>query len=334
MRLEARGARAARRRSRHVRTLVREGGATSDASRPAPSGSSRTCGRSATATRSCARRSSRAGPGEAIVYEVTAGAERAVGAACELRGADAGAARGAAHAAGAAARGRRRSRRTRATLVARLEALGHYEARVETERAGGRRRARRRRSWRPPGPRASGRRLRPRGPAAAGRRRGAAAPRSWPCARGCRTGSPTSPAAATRCSPPGAAPATSTRGSGRRWRFSEARDEARVRLVVEPGERTLVEHVVLAGLGRTRTTDGRARDGAAPRRAVLVRARAREPAAALRARHLRARLDRRARPGARAAARRRGERAGGPAPRPSPGASATRSRTGCAAASR
>ncbi len=33
--------------------------------------------------------------------------------------------------------------------------------------------------------------------------------------------------------------------------FSEARDEARVSLVVEPGPRTIVEHVVLSGLGRT-----------------------------------------------------------------------------------
>jgi outer membrane protein assembly factor BamA len=36
--------------------------------------------------------------------------------------------------------------------------------------------------------------------------------------------------------------------------LSEARDEARVVLVVEPGPRTIVEHVVLAGLGRTRAT--------------------------------------------------------------------------------
>jgi outer membrane protein insertion porin family len=35
--------------------------------------------------------------------------------------------------------------------------------------------------------------------------------------------------------------------------LSEARDEARVRLLVEPGTRTLVDHVVLAGLGRTRS---------------------------------------------------------------------------------
>jgi outer membrane protein assembly factor BamA len=34
--------------------------------------------------------------------------------------------------------------------------------------------------------------------------------------------------------------------------FSEARDEARVSFVVEPGPRTIVEHVVLTGLGRTR----------------------------------------------------------------------------------
>jgi outer membrane protein assembly factor BamA len=34
--------------------------------------------------------------------------------------------------------------------------------------------------------------------------------------------------------------------------LSEARDEARVSLVVEPGSRTLIEHVVLAGLDRTR----------------------------------------------------------------------------------
>jgi outer membrane protein assembly complex protein YaeT len=34
--------------------------------------------------------------------------------------------------------------------------------------------------------------------------------------------------------------------------FSEAQDEARVSLVVEPGERTIVEHVVLAGLEKTR----------------------------------------------------------------------------------
>ncbi len=36
--------------------------------------------------------------------------------------------------------------------------------------------------------------------------------------------------------------------------FSEARDEAQVSLVVEPGPRTIVEHVVLSGLGRTRPT--------------------------------------------------------------------------------
>jgi outer membrane protein insertion porin family len=35
--------------------------------------------------------------------------------------------------------------------------------------------------------------------------------------------------------------------------LSEARDEARIVLVAEPGARTIVEHVVLAGLGRTRT---------------------------------------------------------------------------------
>jgi len=34
--------------------------------------------------------------------------------------------------------------------------------------------------------------------------------------------------------------------------LNEARDAARVTLVVDPGERTIVEHVVLAGLGRTR----------------------------------------------------------------------------------
>jgi outer membrane protein assembly factor BamA len=36
--------------------------------------------------------------------------------------------------------------------------------------------------------------------------------------------------------------------------FSEARDEAHVSLVVEPGPRTIVEQVVLSGLGRTRPT--------------------------------------------------------------------------------
>jgi outer membrane protein insertion porin family len=36
--------------------------------------------------------------------------------------------------------------------------------------------------------------------------------------------------------------------------FAEAKDAATVRLVVEPGERTLVEHLVLAGLRRTRPT--------------------------------------------------------------------------------
>jgi outer membrane protein insertion porin family len=36
--------------------------------------------------------------------------------------------------------------------------------------------------------------------------------------------------------------------------FSEARDEARVSLVVEPGPRTMVEHIVLSGLDRTRAT--------------------------------------------------------------------------------
>lgn len=36
--------------------------------------------------------------------------------------------------------------------------------------------------------------------------------------------------------------------------FSEARDEAQVSLVVEPGPRTIVEQVVISGLGRTRPT--------------------------------------------------------------------------------
>ena len=36
--------------------------------------------------------------------------------------------------------------------------------------------------------------------------------------------------------------------------LSEARDAVSVRLVVEPGERTVVEHLVLSGLGRTRPT--------------------------------------------------------------------------------
>ena len=71
--------------------------------------------------------------------------------------------------------------------------------------------------------------------------------------------------------------------------LSEAQDEASVRLVVEPGPRTVVEHLVLAGLDHTRATTVEREMVLRPGGALLLRARAREPAAALRPRHLRAR---------------------------------------------
>ena len=213
----------------------------------------------------------------------------------ELRGADAAAARGPAHAAGAPARGRGARARTRALLAARLEALGHFEARVEADVPDGGGRCR---SCSSPVPGRAPRvaRCDVEGPPlpAAGDDKG-------PEELALRAGQPYRLAdvarAARRWSPPGAAPATSTCACAAEVTLlGGARRGARGAWWSSPGPRTIVEHVVLAGLDLTRDEHRRARDGAAPRRALLVRARAREPAAALQPRHLRARLDRRARP--------------------------------------
>ena len=139
--------------------------------------------------------------------------------------------------------------RGRAAAAARLEALGHFEARVETEVARRRRHRCRSCSSRGPGRARVVRRGARRGPAAAGRRRTTGGPRS--CAL--RAGRPYR-VARRRAEPRDAALRLAPRRAT--WRcacaatstFSEARDEARVSLVVEPGPRTIVEHVVLAGL--------------------------------------------------------------------------------------
>jgi outer membrane protein assembly factor BamA len=66
--------------------------------------------------------------------------------------------------------------------------------------------------------------------------------------------------------------------------FSEARDEAHVSLVVEPGPRTIVEHVVLAGLDLTREStverEMALRPGEASRSSACSRASGGSPASA------------------------------------------------------
>ena len=248
MSLEARGADLPGKLLSEVRDLVREGGATSDS---LESGAERIENhlRAQGYREAVVRTTSEArDSGEAVVYEMQTG-PRAVVAAVELRDADPVLLAGL------------RTQPARPlvdawlaedarTLVARLEERGHFEARVEAEvpDGGGSLKvtflAR-------PGPRAvvkgvlvQGPTLPPSGddkgpeelalrPGIPYRLRDVARSRDTLLAAWRRAGY-----LDARVQPDVV--------------LSEAKDEARVALVVEPGPRTIVEHVVLAGLGRTR----------------------------------------------------------------------------------
>jgi outer membrane protein insertion porin family len=248
MSLETRGAELPTRLVSAVRDLVREGGATSD-SLEAGAERIETYLRAQGCRDAVVRATTEPrGPGEAIVYEMQAG-PRAVVAAVELRDADPRLLAGL------------RTQPARPlvdawldedarTLVAHLEERGHFEARVEVEApdGGGSLKvvflAR-------PGPRA--------------------------VVAGVEVGGPPLPSSADDKGPeelalrPGLPyrlrdVARSRDALLAAWRragyldarvqpdvtFSPARDEARVTLGVEPGPRSIVEHVVLAGLGHTR----------------------------------------------------------------------------------
>jgi outer membrane protein insertion porin family len=248
MRLETRGSDLPLRRTSAVRDLVREGGVTSDSLEAGAErieaylreqGHREAVVRTSTEPR---------GPGEAVVYDLQPG-PRAVVAAVELRDADPR----------LLAELRTQAARPLVdawldedarTLVARLEARGHFEARVEVEvpDGGGNLKvvflAR-------PGPRA--------------------------VVAAVEVGGPPLPSSADDKGPedlalrPGLPYRLRDVARSRdtllaAWRragylearvqpdvtFSPARDEARVTLGVEPGSRSIVEHVVLAGLGHTR----------------------------------------------------------------------------------
>jgi outer membrane protein assembly factor BamA len=248
MSLDARGGDLPARVLSAVRDLVREGGATSD-SLEAGAERIETHLRGQGYREAAVRATTEPrGPVEAVVYELQPG-PRAVVAAVELRDADPLLLAGLRTQAGRPLVDAAVEEDAR-TLVARLEERGHFEARVETEvpDGGGSLKvaflAR-------PGPRAvvagveiQGPPLPPSGddkgpeelslrPGIPYRLRDVARSRDALLAAWRRAGY-----LDARLQP--------------EVRFSETRDEARVVLVVEPGARTIVEHVVLAGLGRTR----------------------------------------------------------------------------------
>ena len=218
------------------------------ASRSGPSESRAGCGAWVTATRSCARASSPAGRRRPWSTTFSAGPAAQV-AALELRGADPALLAGLRSEVGRPLEDGALGEDARLVRT-RLEALGHFEARVDAEVADG----------------------------------GGSLPvvfvaRAGPRAvvREVRTLSPPLPLVADAGGPEELAlreglpyrvqdVARSRETLLSAWRraghleaqvtsevlLSEAKDEARVSLVVEPGERTIVEHVVLAGLDHTR----------------------------------------------------------------------------------
>ncbi len=247
MSLEARGAELPGKLLSGVRDLVREGGATSDsleAGGERIEAHLRAQGYREVLVRATAEARAAA---EVVVYDLRPGPRAAVGA-VELRDADPLLLAGLRTQAGRPLVDAAVEEDAR-TLVARLEERGHFEARVETEVPDGGGSlpvaflAR-------PGPRAVVKGVEIQGPPLppSGDDRG-------PEELALRPGLPfrLRDVARSRDTLLGA------------WRragyldarvrpevaFSEARDEARVSLVVEPGPRTIVEHVVLSGLGRT-----------------------------------------------------------------------------------
>ncbi|HVO12515.1 MAG TPA: BamA/TamA family outer membrane protein [Vicinamibacteria bacterium] len=248
MRLEARGAAVPQRLLEQVRELVRDGGAGSDA---LEAGAERL---EAQLRREGCREASvravvEATPGhEVIGYQLQAGA-RATAASVLLRGADVSLLAGLRTQPGRPILDSALDEDTH-TLAARLMERGHFEARVEADlpEGGGEL---------PvvfvvhPGPRAVVTRVDVVGPPppAAGPREGP--PQELPL----RAGQPYRLADVARSRDQ--LLAAWRRGGYLEARvstdvqLSEARDEATVRLLVDPGPRTIVDHVVLAGLGRT-----------------------------------------------------------------------------------
>ncbi len=247
-RLELRGDALEDRLVRQLRAIVREGGASSDSHEVGAvriESRLRSLGhRDALVRASLEPR----GAEEAVVYDVSAGPAAQV-AALELRGADPALLAGLRSEVGRSLEDSALGEDARLVRT-RLEALGHFEARVDAEVADGGgslpvvfvARA---------GPRAVVRELRTLSPPLP-----LVADAAGPEELALREGLPYRVQDVVR--------SRETLLSA--WRraghleaqvtsevlLSEAKDEARVSLVVEPGERTIVEHVVLAGLDHTR----------------------------------------------------------------------------------
>jgi len=247
-RLEVRGAGLEARLVGQVRGIVRDGGASSDS---LEAGAERIEARlRGLGHRDAIVRASLEprGADEAVVYEVKAGDAARV-TAVELRGAPASLLAGLRTQVGRPLEDAALGEDAR-LVRARLETLGHFEARVDTEVADGG-------GLLPvvfvarPGPRALVREVRVESPPLP-----VSADERGPEELALREGLPYRVADVAR--------SRETLLSA--WRragyleakvasevaLSDARDEARVSLVVEPGQRTIVEHVVLAGLDRTR----------------------------------------------------------------------------------
>jgi len=247
-RLELRGAELEARLVSEVRTIVRDGGASSDSLEAGAERIEtrlRALGhRDALVRASLEPRASE----QAAVYDVRAGAAAQV-ATVELRGADPSLLAGVRTQVGRPLEDRALTEDAR-LVRARLEALGHFEARVDADVADGG-------GLLPvvfvarPGPRAVVREVRTLSPPLP-----VSADDRGPEELALHEGQPYRVADVAR--------SRETLLSA--WRragyleakvasevaLSDARDEARVSLVVEPGQRTIVEHVVLAGLDRTR----------------------------------------------------------------------------------
>jgi outer membrane protein assembly factor BamA len=248
MSLEARGATLPAKLVSEVRGLVRDGGATSDsleAGAERLEAYLRAQGHREAEVRAAAERSP---AGEAVVYELRPG-PRAVVSAVDLRDADPLLLAGLRTQPGRPLVDAALDEDAR-SLVARLEERGHFEARVEVDVADGG-------GYLPvvflarPGPRAVVAGVEIRGPALpkSGEDRApeelAPQPGQPYRLRDVARGRDTLLAAWRRAGFLDARVRPEVE-------LDEAREAARVTLVVEPGARTIVEHVVLAGLGRTR----------------------------------------------------------------------------------
>ncbi|MGE5125556.1 MAG: outer membrane protein assembly factor [Betaproteobacteria bacterium] len=248
LRLAARGAPLGEKLLAEVRTLVREGGAGSDALEAGAERIEsylRAQGYRDAAARALTEPDA---AGEAIVYELAAGA-RALASTVVLRGADPQLLEGLRTQPGRPIEDAALEEDQRA-LVTQLEARGHFQARVESDvpEGGGQL---------PvvfvaqPGPRALVKAFVLEGPPLPG-----SAEEGGPTELAVRAGQPYRLADVARSRDTLLAAWRRAGYLDARVRteveLSEAHDEASVRVVVEPGEQTLVDHVVLAGLGHTK----------------------------------------------------------------------------------